>query len=276
MLLANEIVASHLERAGIPTLYRVHDQPDPLKMKEFSDFVTSLGYRFRPHETVDPLEIQRLLTQVAGRKEEGLINELLLRSMKRALYSPSNIGHFGLACQTYTHFTSPIRRYPDLLVHRILRRHLHGTIDHAMKERLATDLPGLGDLTSERERIAEEAERDSVEVKQVEFLEDKLGEEYEGIISGVQSYGFFVALEESLIEGLVRVSWLEDDYYLFDDKRYCLTGRHTKRTFRLGDRLRVRVVRADPEQRQVDFLLVENEEYSRRKGKRRKGGKVKR
>lgn len=256
MLLANRLVAEHLTEQGVPMLYRVHDRPDPEKLKEFGEVVRALGYGFRIKEAVHPLYIQRLLKEVAGSVHEPLINEILLRAMKRALYSPTNIGHFGLAFPCYAHFTSPIRRYPDLLVHRLLREALWTGMDEARREAIEERLPGIGDLTSEREWMANEAERNSVKIKQVAFMEDKLGETFRGIISSVRPFGFFVELEEILVEGLVHVTSLTDDYYLFDERRYRLTGDHTGKVFKMGDRVHVKVARADRLTRQIDFEWI--------------------
>jgi ribonuclease R len=193
---------------------------------------------------------------VRGRPEENLLSTVVLRSMKQARYSHENLGHFGLAARTYTHFTSPIRRYPDLVVHRLSARAL---ID---RERLPVTLreevlPDIARLTSERERVAVEAERDSVDLKKVEFMERHLGAEFTGTISGVTAFGLFVLLDDFFVEGLVHVSWLVDDYYLFVEEQFALVGERTKRRFRLGDRLRVQVAAVNREERKIDFRLLE-------------------
>ena len=288
MLLANEVVARHMTEAKAPFLYRVHEPPDKEKLAAFAHFVRSLGVAFRTRDAVSPKYLRDFLGQVEGHKEEALVHELLLRSMKRAAYSPENIGHFGLACPVYTHFTSPVRRYPDLVVHRILRemlsqKRIPGVVKSSItssiipsitttlgmpperEARWAESLPEIAAWTSERERIADEAERASVEVKQAAFMEDKIGKRFWGIISGVTMFGFFVELEDFLVEGLVHVSSLVDDYYELDEERYCLIGARTGKRFRMGDRVRVRVVRVDRLLRQVDFELVED---GRRKKKK--------
>ena len=270
MLLANVTVARHMAEAEAPFLYRVHDTPDQEKLEAFAHFVRALGYAFHTKEAHAPKYLRDFLSEVAGHREEPLVHELLLRSMKRAMYSPENSGHFGLACPLYTHFTSPIRRYPDLVVHRLLReRHSPGGISPERETRWTEALPEIGAWTSERERIAVEAERASVKVKQAAFMEDKIGEQFWGIISGVTKFGLFVELEKFLVEGLVHVSSLVDDYYELDEAQYALIGAHTAKRLRMGDRVRIRVVRVDRQLRQVDFELVED-------GRRKKGSKSKR
>ncbi len=256
MLLANRTVARYLQTAGIPSLYRVHDRPDPEKLGHFAEFVQSLGYRFRAGPDVRPKQLQRLLEQIKGRKEEGLINEILLRAMTKAVYQPDNIGHFGLAFDRYVHFTSPIRRYPDLTVHRAIKRRLRKQAGADWVAEQKRSLPSLGRHTSERERIAMEAERDSVRIKQISFMETQLGEELPGLISGVRTFGLFVQLDHILVQGLIPIGTLGDDYYRVDEERYVARGRSTGRTFRLGDPVTVQVVRVDPVSKQVDFKLI--------------------
>jgi len=256
MLLANELVADHLDRVSVPFLYRVHDTPDPKKLAEFAAFARSLGHPFRTRKRIGPGEIQQFLRVIRGRPGEAVIVELLLRAMRLAVYSPKNAGHFGLSCPRYTHFTSPIRRYPDLLVHRLLKELQGEDLDGERREELTRKLPALGDHLSERERAAAEAERETVRMKQTEFMEDRVGELLWGIVSGIRRFGIFVELEDTLVEGLVHVRDLKGDHYTFDDRQYCLVGRRTGRRFRMGDRVRVRVVRADKEARQVDFVLA--------------------
>jgi ribonuclease R len=256
MLLANRTVAEHVSRLAVPFLYRIHEEPDQDKMEAFSDFVGTLGYSFKVSGRIRPKKIQRFLKSLEGKSEEGLINEILLRSLKKACYGPENIGHFGLAFSHYTHFTSPIRRYPDLLVHRLLKELQDKEYTFQRQSKLARRLPKIGEITSEKERLADEAERESIKIKQVEFLQDKLGEEYEGLISGVVPFGFFVRLKDLLAEGLVRVSSLDDDYYLLDERGKRWVGRRNRRVFKLGDRVKVQVVRVDKEQKEIDFVLA--------------------
>jgi ribonuclease R len=256
MLLANQTVAEQVARISVPFLYRVHEEPDQEKMEAFSDFVAMLGYSFKVSGRIRPLRIQKFLKSLEGKAEESLINEILLRSLKKACYSPENVGHFGLAFSHYTHFTSPIRRYPDLLVHRILKELQRKLYTVKRQSQMLHRLPRIGEITSERERLAEEAERESVKIKQMEFMQDKLGDQFEGLISGVVPFGFFVRLDNSLAEGLVRVSSLGDDYYIFDERGRRWVGRRTKRIYKLGDRLKVQVVRVDKEQKEIDFVLA--------------------
>ena len=270
MLLANETVARYLSERDVPFLYRVHDRPDTEKLEEFARFARALGYRFRPDKAKDPKYLQDFLSEVEGRPEEPVVRELLLRSMKRAVYSPYNIGHFGLASDVYTHFTSPIRRYPDLLVHRVLKEVLRGTLDDEKKGKLAESLQDMGAHLSDREWIADEAERASVDVKRVAFMKERLGERFWGIISSVRPFGFFVELEDFYVEGLVHVESLVDDYYYFDERNYCLRGERKGRRFSVGERVYIQVVRADEFLRQVDFKLVEDARPRRRTKRERR------
>lgn len=276
MLLANRTVAEHVIRLAMPFLYRIHEEPDQDRMEAFSDFVATLGYSFVVSGKVRPKKIQRFLKSLEGKPEEALINEILLRSLKKACYGPENIGHFGLAFSHYTHFTSPIRRYPDLLVHRLLKELQEGKYTFQRQSKLLRRLPKIGEITSERERLADEAERESIKIKQIEFLQDKLGEEYEGLISGVVPFGFFVRLEALLAEGLVRVSSLDDDYYLFDERGKRWVGRRTRRVYKLGDRIKVQVIRVDKEQKEIDFVLAERSVRTPRRGGKNKKRKLKR
>jgi ribonuclease R len=256
MLLANRTVAEHVTRRAVPFLYRIHEEPDPDKMEAFSDFVSTLGYSFKVSGKVRPKRIQTFLKSLEGKPEEELINEVLLRSLKKACYAPEDVGHFGLAFSHYTHFTSPIRRYPDLLVHRLLKEMQQERYSIERQSKLIRRLPKIAEITSERERLADDAERESIKIKQIEFMQDKLGEEYQGLISSVVSFGFFVRLDNSLAEGLVRVSSLDDDYYVFDEKGKRWVGRRTRRVYKLGERVRVQVARVAREQKQIDFVLA--------------------
>jgi ribonuclease R len=257
MLLANQTVARFLHTAGIPTLYRVHDKPPEEKLKSFTEFVQSLGYRFHTGPELKPKHLQALLEEVKGRKEEGLVNEVLLRTMAKAVYQPDNIGHFGLAFDRYVHFTSPIRRYPDLVVHRAVRRKLKGKASPEWIGEQRATLTRVGRHTSERERVAMEAERDSVRIKQISFMETQLGGTFAGIVSGVRTFGLFVRLDKILIDGLIPIGSIGDDYYYVEEERYLARGRNSGRTFRLGDRVTVQVVRVDPITKQIDFTVVE-------------------
>jgi ribonuclease R len=270
MLLANRTVAEHISRLSIPFLYRIHEEPDQEKMEAFSGFVSTLGHSFKVSGKIRPKKIQRFLKSLEGKPEEELVNEILLRSLKKACYDPENVGHFGLAFSHYTHFTSPIRRYPDLLVHRLLKQLQAGEYTVGQQSKMLGRLPKIGEITSERERAAEEAERESIKIKQIEFLQDKLGEEYEGIIAGVVPFGFFVRLDNLLAEGLVRVSSLDDDFYLFDETGKRWVGRRTRKVHKLGDRVKVQVIRVDKEQKEIDFILAGSRKYAYHKGRRRR------
>lgn len=271
MLLANRTVAEHVTRVSVPFLYRIHEEPDQEKMEAFSDFVSTFGYSFKVSGRIRPKKIQRFLKSLEGKPEEALISEILLRSLKKACYAPENVGHFGLAFSHYTHFTSPIRRYPDLLVHRMLKELEDGRYDFKRQSRMMRRLPRIGEMTSDRERLAEEAERESIKIKQIEFLQDKLGEEFEGLISGVVPFGFFVRLDNLLAEGLVRVSSLDDDYYLFDERGRRWVGRRTKKVYRIGDRVKAQVVRVDKEKKEIDFMLAGRGPRARAERRRGRG-----
>jgi ribonuclease R len=258
MLAANETVATYLEEQGAPSLFRTHDAPDPLKVAEFDEFVSSLGYRLRAGSGAPaPRDFQRLVERIRGTAVEKPIAYLMLRTMQQARYEAANLGHFGLAVSSYTHFTSPIRRYPDLVVHRMLRLARRGAIGPELRERLEAHMPEWARHTSERERRAMEAEREVVHWKKVRFMTDKVGEEFDGYVTGVSAFGLFVQLVEHFVEGLVHVSSMADDYYRFLESAHSLRGEHTGATFRLGDRVRVRVLRVDLERRLIDLGLVE-------------------
>ena len=252
MIAANEAVAHFMEEKGFPFIYRIHEPPKKEAIDEFRRFISQLGYKMRKESDHSPKEFQRILSDIKGRPEERVVNEILLRSMKWAKYSAKNLGHFGLASDGYTHFTSPIRRYPDLIVHRLLKRVLSKKEVKIPEEVLANK----ADHLSNRERVAMEAEREILGRYRVRFMKDKIGEEFEGIISGVAAFGFFVELRDIFVEGLVRVTSLHDDYYQYHEKRYCLVGERTHKTFRIGDEVRVRVDRVDVERRHIDFSPV--------------------
>jgi ribonuclease R len=282
MLLANETVASYLEGQNAPTLYRVHEEPDIPKVAKFEDFISGFGYSLgAPLTALRPRHFQKLIERIHGKPEEKPIAFLMLRTMQKARYAPENLGHFGLAAPSYTHFTSPIRRYPDLVVHRTLRaaRHAALTTHHqapalathhqapapstqhpapsTSDEELAEALPEIARHTSEMERRADDAERELLQWKKVKFMADKVGDEFEGYVTGVASFGLFVELVGPFVEGLVHVSTMADDYYRFVESGHLLRGENTHKVYRLGDKVRVQVIRVNMEQRQVDFGLVE-------------------
>ncbi len=258
MLAANETVAEHLSRQGIPTLYRIHERPDPDKLVNFALIASGFGHKVVLKEPIHPKPLAASVEAVRGRPEEALLNTLLLRSMKQARYAVANTGHFGLAATTYTHFTSPIRRYPDLVIHRLIRAGLSG--GGLSVERLEALMPQIALSSSMRERQSMEAEREVVDLKKARFMADKIGEEFAGVISGVTNYGFFIQLVDVFVEGLVRAETIKDDYYVHDEARHALIGRRKRKVFRLGDPVRVVVERVDLVRRQVDFRLADQGE----------------
>jgi ribonuclease R len=276
MLLANEIVARKGARADLPFLYRVHEAPDAERIAQLGEFAKTFGYSISKGKKPTPKDLQRLLERIKGRPEERLLSTVVLRSMRQARYSHENLGHFGLAAKHYSHFTSPIRRYPDLIVHRICA-HAFLNDENVRQAMNATMLPEIARISSERERVAVDAERDSIELKKVEYMERHLGDEFHGTIAGVAAFGFFVLLDDVYVEGMVHVSSLEDDYYRFRQERYEIVGEHSGRRFRLGDRVEVQVARVNREERKIDFVLVQDERTAgtgrpKRSGKSRKGG----
>ena len=257
MLLANETVAAHLEAGARPALYRVHEEPDPVKVELFEEFISTMGYSLPgPAGELAPRDFQRLVEKIRGRPEEKPIAFLLLRTMQKARYDPENLGHFGLAAEAYTHFTSPIRRYPDLVVHRLLRQS-QTAMDEERRAEVAEDLPEIARHTSERERRAADAERELVQWKKVRFMADKVGDVFDGYITGVSAFGLFVELVEHFVEGMVHISTMADDYYRFVERAHVLKGETNDRIYRLGDRVSVQVIRVDLERRQIDLALAE-------------------
>jgi ribonuclease R len=265
MLLANETVASHLVSNEVPSLHRVHEAPDVKKVEDFEEFITTLGYSLgATGRTVTPKQFQKLIDRIRGTPEERPIAALMLRTMQKARYDAASLGHFGLATEHYTHFTSPIRRYPDLLVHRVLRESRHGAMTPARQEELVEELPDIAKHTSEMERRADEAERELLQWKKVRFMADKVGDEYEGFITGVAPFGLFIELSEHYVEGLVHISSMADDYYRFLEQHHILKGESTKKVYRLGEKVRVQVVRVDMERRQIDLGIADILERVRR------------
>ncbi|MBD3224857.1 MAG: ribonuclease R [Caldithrix sp.] len=262
MLAANQTVAKHIKNISpkktstLPFIYRVHEKPDEEKMTRLFDFLRAMQVPFRTPKRVTSRFIQQLLQSIKGTKEEIVIEEVALRSMMRAVYSEENIGHFGLGFDDYTHFTSPIRRYPDLTVHRLLK-HYQKTANR-IPGKMQSTLKKIAEQSSRMERLAMEAERESVKLKKVEYIQQYIGETYEGVVSGVTSFGLFVELEKTFIEGRISLANLTDDFYIYDEKTYSLIGRDTDGVIRLGDAVKVRVDSVDLEKRQVDFTFLEN------------------
>ena len=254
MLVCNETVAERFFWAQVPFLYRIHEDPNPEKLADFLRFIHNFGYSVRGKE-LHPKDFQRLTDEIKGRREEPVISTLLLRTMQKAVYSSEPGKHFGLAAQYYSHFTSPIRRYPDLQIHRIIKETLRGSLSHRRMEHLEGWLPEVADHTSMTERRAEEAEREVDDLKKAQYMAERIGEEYDGIVSSVTSFGMFVQLENT-IEGLVHFSNMEDDFYFFDEENYTIVGERTKRTYRLGDEVRIKVIGADIGKKNIDFAIA--------------------
>lgn len=261
MLLANESVATFIHQQGEKKdeekafIYRIHDVPNPDRIEELGMFVRALGYGFEAENgIVTAKTLNTLMKEVEGTPEEHLIKTATIRSMAKAVYSTKNIGHFGLAFSYYTHFTSPIRRYPDLLVHRLLRRHLDGSQigpkERASYERVATQ-------SSEREMEAVSAERDSIKFKQVEYMANQVGKTFPGVITGVTDWGIYVQEQTALAEGMIRLANLPDDYYVHEKSKYRVIGQNKGKVFQLGDEVHVKLTRADVDERQLDFILAD-------------------
>ena len=260
MLMANETIAEDCFWQDLPFLYRTHDNPEPEKMKRLGVFINNFGYSIRTQNgEVHPKELQKLLEKIEGSEAEALISRLTLRAMKQAKYMPVCSGHFGLAAKYYTHFTSPIRRYPDLQIHRIIKENLKNGISPERRAHYDRILTGVAVQCSAMERRADEAERETVKLKKCQFMEDKIGEVFEGVISGVTGWGFYVELPNT-VEGLVRVSELRDDYYVFDETRMELAGELGGRTYKLGQKVRVAVAGTDRLSRTIDFVPAEEDE----------------
>lgn len=256
MLAANETVAQHMFNQHWPFIYRVHDIPAEEKMQDFAKLLANFNIKFKVHEETKPKDIQQAVEAIAGTPEERLITTVALRSMKQAVYQTENIGHFGLAAKYYTHFTSPIRRYPDLIVHRLLHRWLQAPKLPANEvEPLGDKLDMIAEHSSIRERAAADAERATVELKKCEYMADHIGEEFDGTISGVTAFGMFVELENG-VEGLVHISSLMDDYYDYYEERYALVGTHSGNVYRLGDKVRIEVLQVNISDVSIDFIMA--------------------
>jgi ribonuclease R len=255
MLVCNETIAEEFHWAEVPFLYRIHEDPNPEKLAEFSKFIHNFGYALKGQE-IHPKELQMLTHEIKGKREESVISTLLLRSMKKAVYSPASEGHFGLAAKFYCHFTSPIRRYPDLVIHRIIKDYLKGRLNGDRQAQLERILPEIADHTSMTERRAEEAEREVDDLKKAQYMAERIGEEFDGIVSSVTNFGLFVQLENT-IEGLVHFNSMDDDFYRFDEENYYIIGERTNRIYRLGDAVRIEVIGADVGKRNIDFRLID-------------------
>lgn len=255
MLACNETIAERMYWTEMPFLYRVHEKPDMERINDFNKFIHNFGYVIKGTQDVHPKDLQSLTKEVKGKKEETLINMLLLRSLKKAIYSSEKDIHFGLAADYYSHFTAPIRRYSDLQVHRIIKSYINGNLNSSKQAKLEELLPRVAEHTSITERTAEEAEREVEDLKIAEYMLDKIGNEYEGMISSLTHFGMFIQLDNT-VEGLVHFSNMVDDYYNFDEENYYIIGEHSKIIHRLGDMVKIKVLNADITKRTVDFILV--------------------
>lgn len=257
MLVTNETIAEHFHWLDVPFIHRIHEDPDEGKLQNFFEFLAGLGHTVKgTANDIHPRALQKVLEQVAGEPEEMIISKLMLRSLKKAKYDPQNVGHFGLASEFYTHFTAPIRRYPDLTVHRLIRTYLlDGKMDKKTQDKWQEKLPAIAEHTSDRERTAIEAEREVNDLKKAEFMQDKIGEQFTGVISSVTNFGLFVELENT-VEGLVHVSYMTDDYYHFDERSYAMIGERTGNVYRIGQEVEIKVIGVNMEERAVDFELV--------------------
>ena len=255
MLIANETVAQHFYWMEIPFIYRTHDNPDPEKIAKLSTFIRNFGYTIKSkQEEIHPKELQKLLANIEDTPQEALISRLTLRSMKQAKYTIDCTGHFGLACQFYCHFTSPIRRYPDLQIHRIIKEQIRGRMNENRVAHYNEILPEVAQHSSEMERRADEAERETDKLKKVEYMEEHLGEIYEGVISSITSWGVYVELPNT-IEGMIHVSMLPGDYFYYDEESYEMVGQATNLRYKLGQKLKVRVNATDKISRTIDFVI---------------------
>lgn len=267
MIAANETVASHIYNMSLPFIYRVHGDPKPEKIDNFLHLVSQMGYKINGKfkNNIKPTSLKNMLSQISDKPEYPILSEILLRSMQKAIYSKENIGHFGLGSRCYTHFTSPIRRYPDLNVHRLLREYLfNNNINDNTIDYWNENLDYITDHCSEREKAAVEAEREVDDMKMAEYMETKIGEIFEGVISGVNSFGIFVILD-NLVEGLVHINTMENDYFTYVPECFSLIGHETKKRYRLGDKVKIKVVAASKEAKTIDFVLIDGDKRGNKK-----------
>ena len=256
MLITNETVAEHYFWLNIPFVYRIHETPSPEKMQELGKFVSTFGYTIKGDlEEVHPKSLQSIISAIKGKREEEAISTIMLRSLKQARYSPECSGHFGLAAQYYSHFTSPIRRYPDLQIHRIMKEHLNNKINKKRQEQLVNIVDYASTQSSERERAADLAERDVKDYYKAVYMEDKVGEEFDGVVSSVTSFGMFIELPNT-VEGLSILANMGDDYYIYDEMTYTIIGERTRKTYRIGDPVRIKVANINVDLREIDFKIL--------------------
>ncbi|MBM7870483.1 ribonuclease R [Clostridium pascui] len=258
MLVCNETVAEYMFWANIPFVYRIHEDPDIEKLTHFNEFAHNLGYVVKMTQEIHPKSLQGIVEKAKGSREETVINTLLLRSLKKARYAPESVGHFGLAARYYCHFTSPIRRYPDLIIHRIIKEYINGKINDKRINKLTDEVSVASIQSSEMERLADEAEREVDDLKKAEYMSERIGEVYEGIISSVTAFGMFIELPNT-IEGLVHISTLNDDYYIYDEKHLCLIGERTKKKYKLGDVAKIKVDKVDIDAHEIFFELLDQD-----------------
>jgi ribonuclease R len=276
MLIANKVVAKTMEAVASPILYRVHDKPDKLKVNNFAELLKEMGYSFSFKGQITPKKFQRVINQVAGKADEKFVHKLLLRSLAKAAYQPNNIGHFGLAFDTYAHFTSPIRRYPDLHLHRVLKLFINKKLNAKVASDIRDSLKNIGHHCSQTELQADALERESVKIKMVEYFADQIGAVFDGHISGVVRRGLFVEIEDMMAEGFLPYSSFGDDYYIYDEVKHQAIGKHGQKRYRLGDSIEVVIAKVDREKREIELLSGAQFEQNnsgrrgRRKGKRRK------
>ncbi|MGW7980647.1 ribonuclease R [Staphylococcus xylosus] len=275
MLAANETIAEHYDRLEVPFIYRVHEQPKSERLRQFFDFVTNFGLMIKgTGEDIHPSTLQKIQQEVEGQPEQMVISTMMLRSMQQARYDDVNLGHFGLSAEYYTHFTSPIRRYPDLIVHRLIRKYIvEQSMDRKEKNKWEEALPEIAEHTSQRERRAIEAERDTDELKKAEYMVQHIGEEFEGIISSVANFGMFIELPNT-IEGMVHVSNMTDDYYHFDERQMAMIGERQAKVFRIGDPVEIKVINVDVDERMIDFQIVGMPLPKNERGQRPSRGKT--
>lgn len=274
MLAANETVAEHFHWLKVPFIYRIHEDPDQEKLQNFMAFAANFGHQVKGRgNSIHPRALQNLLEDIQGTKEQTVLSTMMLRSMKQAKYDAESTGHFGLAAEYYSHFTSPIRRYPDLVIHRVIREVLEsgGALNEKRHEHLTGRMADIAQQSSERERVAVDAERDTEALKKAEFMLDKVGEEFEGIISSVTSFGMFIELENT-VEGLIRLSAMTDDYYHFDEGHMALIGERTSKVYRIGDDVKVRVAKVNMDDHTIDFEMVDMKPRRQGRGDGDRGG----
>ena len=264
MLAANETVAEKFYWLEAPFIYRVHEPPDEDKVKELNKFLFNFGLKIRLNkDEIYPKEFAQILEEIKGREEEKVVSNLVLRTLKVARYEAENRGHFGIASKYYCHFTSPIRRYPDLFIHRIISKYIENNyvVSDNFYEKYGQQAEIRADLSSEREKVATMVEREAEDIKKAEYMEDKIGEQYEGIISSVTSFGIFVELDNT-VEGLIRFDKLGDEYFIYDEEKKQLIGERTGKIYKIGDKVKIEVISASKLLREIDFALIEDEKVS--------------